>query len=336
MPKESGGKWKDALLKTSLPLELLVAEKLDAAGFWVSGEYTYLRTNESGADTEFSVDISAFRLLSSEVKQWGQLELLVECKYNYPGVKWVFAPVPNRDAVEFGLISLLQDLCTSKISRDVLYDVDRELTYCMRGVELHANDANPQSIKHGADQLRYALPDKAMRVLVGQALEQSDEFLSASLLCPILVTTSSLHILHTGMSLQDFQGAKDMSDISDETDALIISQEPGRHMSSYVLSVMDKLRAKVPEVDTRFDCLRSIIDESREHQARAMVTLTLNERVLETTQRILVVTYPALGKWIELIHRLAVEAGSSLQRYAALHRDIDTRSVAVVPIVRDP
>lgn len=47
-------KWKDALLRSSLPLEHIIAQKLSKIGIYVSGEYTYLRPNEDGINTEFS------------------------------------------------------------------------------------------------------------------------------------------------------------------------------------------------------------------------------------------------------------------------------------------
>ncbi|HEX8904068.1 MAG TPA: hypothetical protein VF771_04460, partial [Longimicrobiaceae bacterium] len=78
-------KWKAALLKTSLPLEVVVSEKLSHLHFDVWGEHAYVRANEQNVPTEFSVDISAVGDLDNETC-WGTLRLLAECKYNYPGV----------------------------------------------------------------------------------------------------------------------------------------------------------------------------------------------------------------------------------------------------------
>ena len=72
-------KWKDGLLKSSLPLEQLVAEVLANQKFFVCGEYSYLRTNENGLETEFSVDLEAFDLLPEPGGSWGELRLLIEC-----------------------------------------------------------------------------------------------------------------------------------------------------------------------------------------------------------------------------------------------------------------
>lgn len=54
---KSNSKWKDALLKTSLPLEHLVAEKLGKQKFDIWGEFSFVRENEHGLETEFSVDL---------------------------------------------------------------------------------------------------------------------------------------------------------------------------------------------------------------------------------------------------------------------------------------
>ena len=94
--KNNESKWKDYLLKSSLPLEQLVAEKLEKSGVYIAGEYPYIRTNDQNISTEFSVDLHAFELLAyshQKDQYWGNLNFLIECKYNYPGVKWVFLPI---------------------------------------------------------------------------------------------------------------------------------------------------------------------------------------------------------------------------------------------------
>ena len=49
-------KWKDHLLKTGLPLEFLTAIEFESRGHSNWGEYPYLKRNENGVLTEFSVD----------------------------------------------------------------------------------------------------------------------------------------------------------------------------------------------------------------------------------------------------------------------------------------
>lgn len=74
MKKQANKKWKDALLKTSLPLEYLVAEQLSDLRFGIHGEYHYLRPNEQGIPTEFSIDIWAVnQLFKKNLGIWASL-----------------------------------------------------------------------------------------------------------------------------------------------------------------------------------------------------------------------------------------------------------------------
>src|SRR5437773_1986873 len=91
--------WKDALLKSSLPLEQLVSETLESNGFTIGGEYSYVRPNEHNARTEFSIDLHTDDTVmrkSEKVEIEARLNLLVECKYCSPGVKWIFSPYAKK------------------------------------------------------------------------------------------------------------------------------------------------------------------------------------------------------------------------------------------------
>jgi hypothetical protein len=63
--KKRDKKWKQSLLKSSLPLELLAAKKLGCHGFDVLGEYPFMRANEAGVPTDCSVDILAEMLINT-------------------------------------------------------------------------------------------------------------------------------------------------------------------------------------------------------------------------------------------------------------------------------
>jgi hypothetical protein len=52
-------RWKDHLLKSSLPLEHVVRRELAELGMGAMHTFTYVRRNEHGNRTEFSVDIHA-------------------------------------------------------------------------------------------------------------------------------------------------------------------------------------------------------------------------------------------------------------------------------------
>lgn len=88
--QKDDNRWKENLLKSSLPLEQLVSEKLENKNLYISGEYPYIKPNEQDINTEFSIDLHAYETIRNAYTM--RLHLLIECKYNYPGVKWVFSP----------------------------------------------------------------------------------------------------------------------------------------------------------------------------------------------------------------------------------------------------
>src|SRR6266567_3230633 len=147
-------KWKDGLLRSSLPLEQLVAEVFVDRKFYVTGEYAYLRPNETGVETEFSVDLEAFDLLPQKGGSWGKLSCLVECKYSYPGTSWIFAPHLNLENIWAGPITYCQELCTQRIDPRDLNLFDQNLVYCHSGIELHPNgDVNNQRVARALYQI---------------------------------------------------------------------------------------------------------------------------------------------------------------------------------------
>lgn len=104
--------------KSGLPLEHLVSEKLEAQEFYICGEYRYTMPGAKESPTEFSVDLHAFLFLrDSPNSHWGKLNLLVECKYHHPGVRWIFAQDRRESLYSFtgGCISHFEDLTTYRI-----------------------------------------------------------------------------------------------------------------------------------------------------------------------------------------------------------------------------
>jgi hypothetical protein len=83
-----GGKsWKDELLSSSLPLEHDTKRYLEQKGCIASVEFSYIRPNEQRVPKQFSYDIDA-----SYISPPFFADVLVECKYRSPGVRWVFTP----------------------------------------------------------------------------------------------------------------------------------------------------------------------------------------------------------------------------------------------------
>lgn len=319
-------KWKDALLKTSLPLEHLIAEKLGKHGFLIHGEYSFIRDDEQGVDTEFSVDLRASELLDrGEEDYWADLNLLVECKYNYPGVRWIFAPHPEESEFAIGVVNVLQQLCTRRITdTSPVYDIDQELPYCVKGIELHESDANTQSITRGLYQLKYAVMELASNIIYRQITTWNDVDLHIGIVCPILVTTASLHVLKDGLTLEQFQNASNLNDVAEQVDALVVFQENRPQLSKYIRKVIADLYRLSPEIKTRLEELEAV--EGKPEYRSALPVNWLFDSILKSyAERVLVITYEAFEQTVLDIRNSVLESGKSLSQVAILKKDMTKR-----------
>lgn len=323
--------WKQSLLKSSLPLEMLVAERLTQRGFFVTGEYAYTRVNEKDVDTEFSVDLHAFQLVNGEDDSWGILNVLVECKYNHHNVTWVFTPHPTEEAQIAGTITHLEDLCTRRIEKKApLYDLDNTLLFCTRGVELHEKDFDPNSITRGLHQLRYALPDFVAQEALNQLSIWNKEDLEISLICPILVTTANIYVLKRGLGLDVFQSANDLGDVAEEVDALIVYQEPGPQLLAQCEKIARKLRELHPEIEQRLNEASQILDPGR---SRFVPPASLFDDEFESAcTRIVVVRFDKLDAMLSKIQGSVLEAGESIKEVVDIQIDLAKRERHIVPL----
>jgi hypothetical protein len=329
--KSSGdSKWKDHLLRSSLPLEQLVAEAMERHGLYVAGEYPYTRPNELELDREFSVDLHAFELLprrSRSEGSWGALNLLVECKYSYPGVQWIFTPCPPSSLIVVGCIKRLEDLCTERLihrkitSRDPLYALDYSLPFCVTGVALHTGGADQNTISHGLNQLRYGLPNLIAQECRNQIETRIEEDLRISFVCPVLVTTASLHILKRGLSLSDYQDASQLSDVADDADALIVFREVGPDLFKYSTRIAERLHERHPAIVRRLDDIEDLLDPSQDEVSVRIVGATkdtFDSRIAQEYSRILVVRFSALDQILEIVRRSVRKAGTQRKRIGSL------------------
>lgn len=310
-------KWKDALLRTSVPLEYLVARHAHEHGFAVFGEYAYLRQSDEGTELEFSVDLWAMKSLKiSEEDYWGKLHLLIECKYCYPGLNWVFARHVETSALYVDPISVFDHLCTRQIGdrgpAELLYG---HLPLVFKGVELHSDNATTQSIDRGIHQLRYALPEFNQRVLTGQANEIHDSDLSVELVLPCLVTTASLRVIKPGIDLEQFQQAKALEDFTDPAEAVQLSLPVGAELDRHCDRILSDTLAKNLAIRARSLALAEIGKDNL-RKLLPLSDLTISFRW--SLYNVLVVNYSALRKYLAIIDRIATLFGQSLERIGRL------------------
>ena len=338
MTKQKDTNWKDALLKTSLPLEYLVADKLSNLRFGIQGEYHYLRPNEQGIQTEFSIDIWAVNhLFKKNLGIWASLNYLIECKYCHPGVKWLFAPHTETDTerlLERTTVHALDQLCTRQIfDKRPLWKLAIQFPICFKGVELYSKDATAQNIERGRSQLRYGTPRLAIHLSETQMMTFHDEELLIQFICPILVTTADLFVLNKGLNLKDFQNINQVIDIASEVPALILTNPYSHLFTSYTETIIADFHKKKPRAKERLEQLDLLIKQithEEETRIKSWVSLSFDWDIRETSQGILIVNYESLEPIIKLLRKTVARAGRSLTQVGYLEKDISQMKTWVI------
>jgi hypothetical protein len=337
MAAKSNKKWKDSLLKTSLPLEYLVAEKLSELKYGIQGEYHYLRPNEQGIPTEFSVDIWAVNhLFKRNLDLWANLNYLIECKYCHKGIKWLFAPHTKTDTehiFEISVIHTLDKTCTRLIfNKQPIWNLIKRFPLCFKGVELLPNDATAQNIERGRSQLRYGIPRLAIHLSETQMMIFNDEDLHVEFVCPILVTTADLFVLNKGLSLNEFQTANDINDIAHEVPAIILTNPYSHLFTGYVDKIISDFHKKIPRTKDRLEQIDLQVKKiTREdvNPLKSWSALSFDWDIRETSQRILVVNYASLEATLKILKSSVVRSSRSLTQVGYLEKDILKRETWV-------
>jgi len=328
--QNQSSKWKDFLLKSSLPLEHIVSEELERQSFYVVGEYAYQKANENSIQTEFSVDIHASLLLEQKQASWAEINLLVECKYCYPGVQWIFSPHPAASTiVGSDCIKHWDGLCTHRLkSTEPLRDFDDQFTYCIRGVEIHSSGSDPNNISRGLNQLRYALPTLVVQQARAQATTLHEEDLTLAFTCPVLLTTAQLYVLRPALDLRYFQKASALDEVARPVKSLVFHRQPGPQYAAYCRETYSKLeeedfeiRARAAKFEEAFNTPQDDTPLYRRH--------SLFEHFEFLSTNILIVQLDTFPSLVKSIKRAVSKLRKSLERIAELRFDPETRAVSI-------
>jgi hypothetical protein len=327
---ESNKKWKDALLKTSLPLEYVVAGLLNDLGFGIQGEYHYLRPNESGLSTEFSVDIWAVNHLFRKNRRiWGAFNYLIECKYCHPGIKWLFSPHSSSDTeylFEGSAIYTLDKLCTRQIfDKRPIWNLTKRFPLCFKGVELLQSDATAQNIERGRLQLRYGAPRLAIHLYETQMMIFHDDELHVEFICPVLVTTAQLFVLKKGLSLNDFRNVTALSQIATAVPAVILTNPYSHLFVDYADKIIRNLYKKSPSIKERLEQLDGLLKQktgSNKDDPSAWASVWFDFDIREIAERILIVNFNEIETIHKLLKQAVIRSGRSLTQIGLLQNDI--------------
>lgn len=318
----SNTKWKKGLLKTGLPLESVVTNELSKHGHMISGEYPYIRPNESNQLKEFSVDIKTFKSLDVEgLGHSNYLELLVECKYRQPGTSWVFSPYPS-ETIMIGLIHTTEDIQPYKSLGTHCFDYELDTGFCIKGVEISVNgEGYNDNVRHGVFQLRYAMP-----VLMNHAYEMVYDLTMGKgvfHLCPILVTTAVLRVFKPNLSMDDFQNAESIDEVTEIKKSIIINEDQGPQLKEFSEKIANKF------IDERKDLeqLLSLIDNALTGDAwknrHAPDLDTVKRSFNHATERVLIVNNEYLDEELERLETSLIKSIESTKIYGHLEYEVD-------------
>lgn len=325
----SNTKWKTGFLKTGLPLEYVTSNILNEKGYSIFGEYPYLRPNENGELKEFSIDIRAHKCLDSDERLF-VLDALIECKFRQAGTTWVFSPFPS-DTMPIGLVHSTEDLVPVRLQGNALWEFEKDTGYCVSGVELMNNGGgNTDGARHGVFQLRYGMP-----VLLKNAYEHAlDHTWSAGryidLICPILVTTAELRVIKSNLLLEHFTDAKELDDVSELCEAVILNERPGPQLQGFADSLADEFLNSRPELAQRLAVLDDVLVGKEWEKRHAPDLDTVKRSFGYSSERVLIVNYKYLEDILSKLEDALLEDISTEKVYALVEESKSEFSLKLV------
>lgn len=272
-------KAKQALLASGLPLEMSVEGLLRSMRFHGLADFSYWRRADPG-HKDFSVDVRATRhiptpwlaatedgqrTVASITAMW---DILVECKYRSPSVKWVFAPLAGPYSLrrthffmngrghcalgdEAGALMVVPSMSPGTPGPDkfpVL--VTRGIELRSGGANTESDDAYSSSIRRGIYQLQFAHFPRLNGPLhsVGRLRDVVDPpylELSVNVSSLVLVTTAELWAFRADIDFRAIERAESLSEIANRVDAVeyptVVSRELRNHNEEWLTAMQSTL-----------------------------------------------------------------------------------------------
>ncbi len=324
------GKWKESLLKSSLPLEHAVAAQLAKKNWLVWGQYAYARDNESGVSVDFSVDLEASKEYSTDTHWYATLQVLIECKYASPGVKWVFLPYPKTTQLFSGVVQVFDQAANKRVTnRRPLERLEDDLEYCIRGISIFDNGFDENAISRGSHQLRYAMPQLAVQAFSSQATDWHDEDINVTFACAILVTTAPLYTLNDGLSLDDVYQANSIDTLITERESVVLWDSRAPDRSNYTRKVYQEadpsdLRMRLEKYSAVFVPTKKVRYPPDESEVKRAMN--------KSGDHVIVVSHKHLASLLKRLDQASARAAKSIERIATVEFDRANREVRIGPI----
>lgn len=304
--------WKKSLLSSGLPLEHSVAGILKRLGLGVHVEYNYIRRNELGQDVKFSVDLCA---IHRDERKGLLLSLLLECKYCARGTLWVF--VPDESEAPFNQVrpsyftgtDLFASNSVSTLSTMTLYEQEQAV---LRGIQIaeHGNVA-PGAVAEAVAQLRYASLEQSLE-WTGYHLNNAKLFgpkdprIPAASVC-IVVTTAELRVLKPHTTLEAFEQAQRLEDLTFSAPYVFLEAPPD---ASFQRHATRRIREDLSEARLQEDGLLGVLEPLKAASAVTDVDDFILSHVRLSPSVFLIVQYShleaAVAKVLGDVERIAI------------------------------
>lgn len=223
-------KWKDALIASSMPLELEIARILVADGFTVNADVRYFR-GAADQNRDATVDLHARRMEKPDACD-ASFELLVNCVTRGPDAAWLFLPdlTPSAAAIAGGgtPVRMMDQFSSWSMASPSERTSGDPLPVCAKGIEIDTASGNENGpvFRNAVGRLQNALPrlliENILMALAGPRAENRPFFF-----CPVLITSAPLYILKPDTTPDAVETAGELSDVCEKTGHLALSVDYG-------------------------------------------------------------------------------------------------------------
>ncbi len=322
-------KWKDALLKSSLPLEHEVAATLARLKWDIWGQFSYARNNESGTPVDFSVDLDASKEYSSATHWLANLQILVECKYTSPGAKWLFLPYPQTAQLLGNAVHVFDQAANKRVTDSrTLFQLEGDTPYCIRGISIFESGADEVAIHRGITQLRYAMPHLAGQALSSQATDNHDSDLNITIACAILVTTAPVFVLNSEVTIDEVQKAESLDPMITEVESAIVWDSGSPDRMAYTKRLLEEIKPEV--IKARIDSYAAVFEPTTKIKYPP-ADYEIASALFGAGDHVFVVSLKNLEKFLKKLDRATAKAAKSIQHIATLELDRATMKAVIGP-----
>lgn len=181
--------------------------------------------------TVFSVDLYSLYICSAKLV----VHFFAECKYRHDNTKWIFTPleVDNCHGPTYReTFTYIQDSTSPfEVDLGLLSTFAGGFPFTAKGIEITPRDSNPKGIKEGIEQLRYAVVNEALNNVYDRLWGGTD--FGVAVFVPLLITTGDMWCMKPGTSLEAIRGARQLEEVADQLDALLLYSLPNKELERY-------------------------------------------------------------------------------------------------------